>query len=323
VTADKPICRWATPEDLPRLEAFWRKQFGDSSIQALPGRCAWLFAGQPQGLQVALAEADGNIVSACGHLVTTIDLQDVGPQDAAFAVDFIISPDYRRRGLGSQILDLRLERFPLVLSTGQSPAMSALYRERGALDLGQFQVARSRHSPRLVGPPRAILRDLFIWRAGRRRRSVQCRRNCLDAQSAYALAAAPEWLAWRFSGPVYTDHDFWRLEANGNTGLLVSRRDQDTEVLLHVDSVAPRAQLLAAAAVSSPAPAVSALFAGNRLAKDFAAAGWMLRPWGAHLVGMTQRDDLSRVLLRGNVDLFASASDADLLRRPAGLIVGF
>ena len=323
MSAGDPTCRWATPEDLPRLEAFWRAQFGADSIQALPGRCAWLFAGQPRGLQVALAEVEGELVAACGHLVMTLRLPDVGPRDAAFGIDFMISPAYRRRGLGSRILDLRLERFPLVLSTGQSPAMAALYRERGAVDLGQFRLARSRHRPSLSGPPRAILRDLAISLAGRRRRGAQCRRERLAARPASGLAADlpgadPDWLGWRFAGPVYADHDFWRLEADGAAGLLISRHDAGGEVLLHLEPAAPRAALLAAAAATSPAPALNALVAGDRLARDFAAAGFLLRPWGAHLIGMTQHADLARILLPGSIDLFASAADADLLRRPAG-----
>jgi GNAT superfamily N-acetyltransferase len=301
---------------LPRLEAFWRTQFGGGSIQALPGRCAWLFANQPRGLQVALAEADGEVVAACGHLVMALDLPEVGPRDAAFGIDFMISPAYRRRGLGSRILDLRLDRFPLVLSTGQSPAMAALYRERGAVNLGQFRLARSRHRPSLSGPPRAILRDLVTSLVGLRRRRIRCRRERLGAQPAWDLAVAPDWLAWRFAGPVYSDHDFWRLEANTAAGLLVSRREAGAEVLLHLESTAPRAKLLAAAAATSPAPALNALIVGDRLARDFAAAGFLVRPWDAHLIGMTQHTDLARVLLAGNVDLFASAADADLLRRP-------
>ena len=316
-----PTCRWATPEDLPHLEVFWRTQFGHDSIQALPGRCLWLFADQPRGLQVALAEVDGEVVAACGHLVMTLNLPDVGPREAAFGIDFMISPAYRRRGLGSRILDLRLERFPLVLSTGQSPAMAALYRGRGAVDLGQLRLARSRHRPSLSGSPRAILRDLATSLAGRRRRGGRCRRERLGAQPIWDLAADfpgadPDWLAWRFAGPVYADHEFWRLEANGGTGLLVSRRDASGEFLLHLEPAAPRAELLAAAAATSPAPALSALVAGDRLVRDFAAAGFLIRPRDAHLIGMTQRAELVRVLLPGNVDLFASAADVDLLRRP-------
>lgn len=321
MAAVEPVCRWATPEDLPRLESFWRAQFGDDSVQAQPGRSAWLFAGQPRSLQVALAEAEGELVAACGHLVMTLDLPEVGPQDAAFGVDFMIAPTYRRRGLGSRILDLRLERFPLVLSAGQSPAMAALYRDRGAVDLGQLQMARSRHRPGLRGSPRAILRDLVISLAGRRRRGMQCRRESLGAPRAWEVAASfpgadPDWLAWRFAGPVYADHDCWRLEVDGSAGLLVSRRDSGGEVLLHVASAAPRAQRLAAAAATSPAPTLSASFAGDRLGRDFVTAGFLVRPWGAHLIGMTRRADLARVLVPGNVDLFASAADIDLLRRP-------
>ncbi len=316
MSVDHPICRWATTADLPRIEAFWRAQYGDGSIQALPGRCTWLFAGQPHGLLVALAEAEGEVVAACGHLVMTVDLPGVGPQDAAFGVDFMIAPAYRRRGLGSRILDLRLERFPLVLSTGQSPAMSALYRERGAVDLGQFKLARSRHRPSLSGSPRAILRDLATSLASRRRWRLRCNRERLDAPPSHELAGEPDWLAWRFAGPIYDDHVFWRLEANGVAGLLVSRREPAAEILLHVESTAPRSQLLAAAAATSPAPALTALFAGDRLARDFASAGFLVRAWGAHLVGMTRRTDLGRLLLPGHVDLFAGAADADLLRRP-------
>ncbi len=319
----EPTVRWADPADLPRLEAFWIRQFGPDSVQAVPGRVAWLFAAQPAGLWTAIAEAAGEIVAACGHLVQTVDLPGHGACEAAFGVDFMVAPEFRRRGLGGRLLDLRLERFPLSLSTGQSGGMAALYRERGAVDLGSFNLARFRRRPGFGDGPRGLVRDLAACLASLKRPRLAGRRLAIDAADDPRLASdlPPDlgaWLRWRCHGPVYRDHLASRLDAAHGQAILYTRREAGREVLVHTAGALPRRDALALAAGTCPAPTLEALTCGRALTRDLQAAGFLVRPYGARLVGMSADPAIVGVLGPGVVDLFASAADADLLRRPAG-----
>ncbi|MEZ4387915.1 MAG: GNAT family N-acetyltransferase [Candidatus Krumholzibacteriia bacterium] len=319
--APEPAVRWAEMPDLPRLVAFWHRQFGPDSVQAVPGRAEWLFAAQPAGLWTAIAEVADEIVAACGHVVQTVDLPGYGSCEAAFGVDFIVAPEHRRRGLGGRLLDLRLERFPLSLSTGQSGPMAALYRERGAVDLGAFQLARYRRRPGRGGGPKDVVRDLATVLHGLRGRRVRGRRLGLDPDEAAALAARipgadAARLRWRFAGPVYRDYRIAGLECPHGQALLCTRRQADREIVVDLIGDGPRREALAAAAATTDLAGLDVLCCGNDLGRDLHASGYLVRPYGAHLIGMSRDAKIANELRTGALDVFAASADADLIRRP-------
>jgi len=308
--------RWAEPDDVPAVVAFWHRQFGPGSVQAVPGRAEWLFAGQPGGPRIAMATtADGAVVAACGHVVQRVEVPGLGQHEAVFGLDFMVDPAFRRQGLGARMLDLRLARFPLSLSTGQSAEMAALYRSRGALDLGGFQVARFRRAVDLTDGPRGALRDLVAVFRGLRGPRVDGRREPVSADLPLDDSECT-WLTWRFEGPVYRDYRIEALGTGHGASVLVTRAQGRAEVLAHLSGPGDRTAALALAARTCASGRLDALFCGRRLADDFAAAGYLVRPHDARLIGFAMDPDLRAALTDGAINLFAGSADADLLRTP-------
>lgn len=242
------VCAWAGPADLAAAEAFVARWFGPDSVQAAPGRFAWLCAAPGEGPQVALAREDDTLIAVCCHLPARLAVAGGDDVAAAYGVDFLVAPDRRGRGLGERMLALRLERFAASVSTGQSPAMSALYRKAGGAVAARFFSALAVRRPRPAGGPKELARDAAAWALGWRRLGARgaaaagaapAARRELDAEAAAALLGAlPERLApgeagprtdaarlrWRYAGPVYRDYRFWALAGRGGArGLLVSR----------------------------------------------------------------------------------------------------
>ncbi|MCP4570872.1 MAG: GNAT family N-acetyltransferase [bacterium] len=310
--ATELVFSWAVPEDLAALESFQAAAYGADSVQTIPGRTRWMYFAHPLGLHVALCRQDGRIVGACGHLPQIVDL-DGRRIEAAFGVDFMVDDGHRRRGIGRRFLEMRLERFALSLSTGQSPGMLALYRSAGAVDMGSLGVATFRRRPSVDGPPRKSLRDAVLWLHGLASGGV--RQDGLLAESpAAAIDAGDEpgdWLRWRYNGPVYGDYAAWRLGDASAYGRKAGEKRLVTR------AVGPkRAELLATLARTGPARETSVLFAGDALRTDLRRAGYHLGATTARIMAVTLDPSLAARLRPGRLELTAEAADADLLRSP-------
>ncbi|MFO7609549.1 MAG: GNAT family N-acetyltransferase [Candidatus Krumholzibacteriia bacterium] len=308
---------WAGPGDLDEVEAFHVRHFGADSIQALPGRVRWLYFDNPLGLHLAVCRDGGELVACCGHLPQPVAVAGT-TVTAGFGIDFMVAPSHRRRGIGRRFLDLRTERFPLSLSTGQSPAMLALYRASGAVELGPLFVGLRRRRPPLAGSPRDLAKGWALWAAGLAARGCAPAAGVrtVDAPEAAALAGGSEraaWFRWRYGGPVYADHGFltdgaaaavWREQAGIRT------------VVGLAGAPAARAGLLAAAARRPGAAWTRVPAAGDALRADLRRAGYLVRPLDAVLVALTRDAALQEALRPGALDLDGGAADTDLLRRP-------
>jgi hypothetical protein len=237
----------------------------------------------------------------------------------------------RRRGIAVQILHMRLERFPLSLSSGQSEEMAAVYRRLRTRDLGATQLGCWRRRLPEVAPPRRLAGQLAAWLWPRlRSRPSSSRREplALDAAATRAEALAREdgrlassgtwadWIRWRYGGPVYRDHQCWHVAAGpAAEGVLITRRDGDRERVL--DLFAPASEvpaLLAAAAQTTTSAEVQVAAAGPGLTADLRSAGYLVLPRSARFLAAVSGEAAPQDLVALN--LWAGASDTDLLRRP-------
>ena len=322
---------WAAAADLPAVRAFMIRVYGADALQAAPGRFDWLCGAHPRGTNVSVCRDGERIVGACCHVPVRLALggREI---DAAFGFDLIVESASRGRGVASALLALRLERFAASLSTGQSPAMAALYAKAGGRDLGPIVRALRVRRPSWPGPPRALARDGVAWGLGLVRGRGGGRRRALTVTEAAArmgepgarLAAAEAGtrpdaadFTWRYGGPVYADHLCWELTAGTARGLLVTRVEGTVEVIVDVFAHPPELPaLLRAAAATSAAPRLTAACHGVRLATAFAAAGWLVRPVKARFVVLAADAALRGEMAGHPWAFYAGESDLDLLRHP-------
>ncbi len=320
-------CRWATPEDLPALELFLAETYGANSVQALPGRCRWLYFEHPDGLHVTLCEeTDGRLVGCCGHLPVTLRVNDRNVT-AAFGIDFMVHPAYRRRGIAREMLRLRLEHFDVSLSSGQSEAMGSVYAAHGGSVSFPFHRALRvrRMTPALS--PRILARDaLGLALALRSPRRKAARRSAsLDpalplpeaADGAAPLASLPS-LQWRFQRGPYRDYAVSvLLTDNAPVGAVISRFTADCERILALGGPASRhVDLLNLAARTSPSRAVEVLTTSPGMVVAARSAGYLVRPLDALAVAVSRDASLIAALRQQGLALMAGDSDTDLLRRP-------
>jgi GNAT superfamily N-acetyltransferase len=314
---------WAVPGDLPELEAFVARHYGPDSIQAQADRVRWLFFDNPRGLHVTVCRSAGEIVACCGHLPEVVVL---GGQKylAGFGVDFMVAPAMRRQGIGRQFLDMRLEKFDLSLSMGQSSAMGALYRDFGAKDLGPLFLGEQRRKPPFRGGPRFLAKGWLTWARGLAATRDDGHTRCRTVSFAAFFSAMAglggvdnlDWLRWRFQDTPYRDYRPGLLESGGSVcGGFFYRPDRGGLMLVELSlSSADRRHSLAAIVRSLPSPVTRFLFAGTVLSRSVQAAGFRTRPYGARLLGIARNRDLAGQLAIGAIDLTCATADADLIR---------
>jgi GNAT superfamily N-acetyltransferase len=316
--------QWAEPGDAPEVEEFLAATFGRDSVQARPGRMRWLYFDNPLGLHLSLCRGGGEIVACCGHLVQPVT---VAGQEflAGFGIDFMVAEPWRRQGLGKHLLDLRLQRFDLCLSIGQSSGMTALYEAVGAKDLGPLKQGIFRRNPGLTGSPKAAARNLVAWWQGRKGpairagdRLVSCSLNETVDTVSRSSAMLGRWVRWRYGGPAYRDYRFQEVLAqNGPTGVVVSRMENNRNVVVDLFAL-PENGMRALATISRlcPEPESRILFSGDLLTGHCRQAGFLLRPHGARLIALAKDREIMANLRPGSLNLMAGAADADLLRKP-------
>jgi hypothetical protein len=232
----------------------------------------------------------------------------------------MVAKEWRRRGIGRKFLKMRLERFPLSLSLGQSREMSWLYRSLDAVDLGSLYLGIHRSRPSVALRPKVMVRNNFAWL--RSLNGLRPRNGSTavtgDPQEAAALAADPAWYRWRYCSQPYTDYSATRFPAVDPAATAVSRNAVDHEVIVDVyGRDEDRRFILAAAALRNRQAETRILFAGDKLRDDCARAGFWIRPHPARVIAMTADSRLRELLRPGSLDLMSGSADADLLRIPA------
>jgi GNAT superfamily N-acetyltransferase len=317
---------------MPALRSFLMSVYGQGAVQTAPGRWDWLGGGHPRGMHVALARASGTIVGSCCHIPMRIT---VGTREisAAYGLDLIVDPSRRGQGVGKALLALRLDRFRVSLSTGQSPAMAGLYARAGGRDCGPVVRALRVRRPTVAAAPRALARDFVAWGLGVARGGRGGTRQALSVAEAgrrpqvLGTRLRPDeagpcrdaaGFAWRYGGSVYADHTCWEVTADLRPGLVVTRQEGDSEIIVDVFAVPDDLPaVLRATACTSTASRLIADLHGSRLAAAFRAAGWFVRPRDARFVVLAKDPELLTELARRPWAFFAGESDLDLLRYPA------
>ncbi len=114
----------ATIEDQERIGRFLRVAYGDRAQYKFPKRWFWEFVDNPyrsdKRLPIWLAEADGRIVGQTCEMVIPFKLGDrIYP--AAWGVDYIVLPEYRRRGIGRLLQQAQAEYHDIFMALTMSP----------------------------------------------------------------------------------------------------------------------------------------------------------------------------------------------------------
>ena len=311
---------WASPNDESSILDFLSDTFGSESIQAVSGRCRWMYFDNPLGLHVSVCRSAGDIVAVCGHLPKNVNI-DGEEMTAGFGVDFMVAEPWRRRGIGRQFLAMRLDRFRLGLSLGQSAEMGALYRNLQAIDLGHLHLGVSRPRPTLSLDPRSMARNTYAWIHHLRGRQslTDAFSSACSLSEAAACAADSDWFEWRYGGAVYGDYHYRRIEpGSGASGFIVFRKEAGwNQVVDLISNPGERPSVLAEFSRNGGGEETRILFTGNRLLKDCRRAGFWIQSHNAHLMAMTHDSELRSQLVPGVLEFTAGSADADLLRFPA------
>lgn len=320
---------WAEPKDEGEVREFLEGTFGPDSIQADSRRLRWLYFDNPLGLHLAVCRSQGSMVAFCGHLPHLVSISGTGFV-AGFGIDFMVAEHWRRKGIGREFLEMRLQRFQLSLSIGQSPSMYSLYMSQGAKDLGSFHLGTHGRTLTKGRNLRSLLRNMAtVWKG---RRGIRLSDGYSLEPCGIEQISVPEhrsgeplgrWMKWRFDGSTYSDYTCSELKHHDTSlGYLICRDDHGTTIIADLVPNSPsRAALLAGAGWLNPAPETRVLFYGHDLKQDCQKAGYLIRPHGARLLACSSDRDLLAALMPGSIELMAGASDADLMRRPTAATV--
>jgi len=311
---------WAVLENLPEIQAFLVTTYGGDSIQAFPERCRWLYFENPLGLHISICRADGKLVAVCGHLPQQIRMGDKMVL-AGFGIDFMVTKKWRRCGIGRKFLKMRLDRFSLSLSLGQSKDMNALYRSLEAVDLGPLHLGIHRARPSFSGGLKALARKNIAWSKslGGLRPPADWTFDTCEIPQVAPQTSQPEWFSWRYNSRPYGDYCCWQPHTGKDAPLVVFRNTPDHVVIVDIYCEGKeRSAVLASIAGRSQVAETRILVAGNRLKADCAKAGFWVRPLQARVIAMTTDPNLRNSLKPGIFDMTAGSADADLLRVPSG-----
>ena len=124
-------------EDKPMVMDFLRINFGHNSVQCRKDRFEWLFERNPWKTIIYLSFSKNELIGQICFLPVKLRFKNK-QLSAAFSIDTMISPEYRRKGIGRMLHQIRKEKYQVALSSGQSEANTRLYNKMGWLTLGTY-----------------------------------------------------------------------------------------------------------------------------------------------------------------------------------------
>lgn len=336
----KATCRWAGPDDVPRIKAFFSESFGPDSFQSLSNRFEWLFLHNPAGFHAAVAETNGRVVAFRGYLPFACEpLTDLR---AAFGMDFLVLRECRGQGIGREILELAIERFDVAVAVGPTPANTQLHRNMGGCEIAGLYSAFCRcRRPRRFTAARACAREWasFVYHRclavrGATLRQADLGGACDVLGRLHSRLSPTEWgsrrdadfIRWRYAaGPYSADYAFLELRHRDlPAGIAVVRHVPGGSVAL-VDvfcDAETRIRALRVLASCGLADSVTSYLGGESLRGAFLRAGYVVRPVEAVVYAISRDAGVMSDLRRRRWTSFSGDSDMDLIRRPAAVGAG-
>lgn len=325
------IFRWAEPEDVFRIKEFIADNFGADSIQAAPGRFEALFLEHPLGFHIALCVSGDEIAGIRCYLPARLR-SGKKIYSAAFPIDLMVNPRYRRRGISRRFLDMAQDRFQLTVSSGQSPAQAAMYKKSGAAVVAVYRIGYLIRRPALQSTIRATLRDGLAWSRwyGKRRLSATMKDlaefNEADLANLTVRGLADDEVGnavdhgifrWRYTGSFYNDCKTGLIECENERGLVVYKHTgAETKILDIFCRAEATGLLIKAVAACLPGRRLTVKFAGTRLASRFSEAGFLVRPMDARVTVYSTNRTLQTQVSNRQWVIFAGDSDTELLDFP-------
>lgn len=133
----------ATPDDAADLAAFQRATFGADGRQLDPARAEWLFERNPHRIDersgVWICRRKGEIVGQQAEIAFRLV---AGGQElpAAWAIDLMVAPEWRIRGVGPGLMATHSELRSTVAGLTQNEDAVNIYRRAGWAEVGTVPV---------------------------------------------------------------------------------------------------------------------------------------------------------------------------------------
>ena len=322
------VFRWADKQDIPVIKTFIVDTFGPDSVQAASGRFEALFVEHPYGFHVALSCASSQLVAIRCYLPFFLNL--CGKKiTAAFPVDLMVAPDYRRQGISNQFVKMSRERFAVTVSTGQSMQQIAVYTQTEAFVAAHFSRAyMCKTWPTSGGGVKAFIRDTLSWL-----KYKCCNRPAYhfeilnpDDLERFSFVIAERFgrnqvgccsdinlMRWRYFNRYYNDCQLGYIEISGKKGLIAFRQTrQQTEIIDIVSYADDLDDILSAAAFVLPGVRLTAVFAGETLGNLFSKNGFLVRSYNANLTVNTYDQDIATELRDSQWLIFPGDSDISM-----------
>jgi GNAT superfamily N-acetyltransferase len=124
------------PTDRPLLEAFQHQYFGEDDLPSRADYQAWAYTGAGgEPPQFWVCRRNGAFVGQqCGIPFTLQAGEEALP--ASWAVDLMVAPEWRMRGVGPALSERHAEANPITVALGMTDAAFKTYRRAGWIDLG-------------------------------------------------------------------------------------------------------------------------------------------------------------------------------------------
>lgn len=126
------------PDDRPSLEGLYAQTFGAGTLQADPAYFRWVYEANPQreaaGPQLWVCRRPEGVVGQQGGIPFPLKVGERWPA-ASWAVDLMVAPEWRLRGVGPALTDTHVNANEVVGALGISDAAYKAYRRSGWIDL--------------------------------------------------------------------------------------------------------------------------------------------------------------------------------------------
>ncbi len=154
-----------TPGDYDDLRGFLLRQYGPGAHQVDPASFAWRFDHHPDRPSESpilwVCRRDGHIVGQQAGLPLRLYVEGQ-PLTAAWAIDLMVDPAWRLRGVAPALTARLRDSYDLVCGLGISDEAHRAFRRAGWIDLGRVP-----RFIRLLRPLEASASPLGTWTPGR------------------------------------------------------------------------------------------------------------------------------------------------------------